>query len=141
MSTRRTVEFVVPGQPTAKARPRMVAGRMYTPAKTVNYEGMVAILAAEAMAGRPLFEGACAVDLHIIMSVPPSWPAKKRAEALAGTRYPTTKPDMDNVVKAIYDGMNGVVWRDDVQACDGAQRKRYGAVPGVWVAVAEMGSE
>jgi len=116
----------------------MAAGRMYTPAKTASYESLVAYAAAVAMAGRPLLEGACSCSLDIVLPIPASWSRKKQAAALAGTVYPTTKPDADNVIKAVYDAMNGVVWRDDVQACDGQQTKRYGAVPGVRVRVEMM---
>lgn len=134
-----TVEFVVPGVPVGKGRPRVGGGRLYTPGKTVAYEGLVAHAASQAMAGRALIEGACAVLLQITVPVPASWSKRKQAEALAGRIYPTTKPDKDNVIKAIYDGCNGVVWRDDVQVVDGTQRKRYGAVPGVFVRVTPCG--
>lgn len=135
-----SIAFTVPGVPVGKGRPRMGGGRMYTPTKTVNYEGLVAHAASQAMAGRPLIEGACAVTLEITLPVPASWSKKKQAEALAGRIFPTVKPDKDNVIKAVYDALNGVVWRDDVQVVDGAQRKRYGPVPGVRVVVDGMGA-
>ena len=70
--------------------------------------------------------------------MPQSWSQKKQRMALAGEIFPTTKPDADNIVKAIGDACNGVVWRDDVQAVDGAWRKRYAAVPGVVVTVTPL---
>lgn len=134
------IAFIVPGVPQGKGRARVgkIGGhaRMFTQAKTAAYEGLVAHMAHEAMRGAPLIEGACMVELDITVPVPASWSKKKTSAALAGQVYPTTKPDKDNVIKAIYDGMNGVVWRDDVQAVDGVQRKRYGAVPCVRVRVA-----
>ena len=133
-----SVAFIIPGPPVGKGRPRMAAGRMYTPAKTANYEGLVAHEAAVAMAGRPLLEGACSCSIQIVLPIPASWSKKKQAAALAGEIYPTVKPDVDNVIKAIFDGMNGVVWKDDVQACDGQQTKRYGATPMVRVWVQEV---
>jgi Holliday junction resolvase RusA-like endonuclease len=135
--------FTVPGIPQGKGRGKIVAWGnkrgIKTPEKTVAYEGLVAHAATQAMAGHALLEGACMVEMDITCPVPASWSKKRQAAALAGTIYPTTKPDKDNVIKAIYDGMNGVVWRDDVQAVDGWQRKRYGAVPGVRVRVAVLG--
>ena len=134
--------FVVPGIPQGKGRAKIVKiggfSRMATPAKTVAYEGLVAHAATQAMAGHALLEGACMVEIDITCPVPASWSKRKQAAALAGEVYPTTKPDKDNVIKAVYDAMNGVVWRDDVQACDGQQTKRYGAVPGVRVRVEMM---
>jgi len=34
--------------------------------------------------------------------------------ALAGV-YASSKPDLDNVLKSILDGLNGVIYRDDSQ--------------------------
>lgn len=134
-----SVSFTVPGEPVGKGRPRATTrgghASLYTPAKTVAYEGLIAHAAQQAMAGAPPVECACAVQLSITVSVPASWSKKKQAAALLGEVLPTKKPDADNVVKAVFDGMNGVVWRDDVQAVDLAVRKRYGATPGVFVRV------
>jgi len=74
-----------------------------------------------------------AVTMYIDCQVPASWSARRQRLAIAGGLMPTTKPDKDNVIKAVYDGCNGVVWRDDVQVVDGVQRKRYSATPGVRV--------
>jgi Holliday junction resolvase RusA-like endonuclease len=69
------------------------------------------------------------VNLHIDCAVPASGSKKKQRAALAGEIFPTTKPDKDNVIKAVYDGCNGVLWRDDVQVVGGWQLKRDAATP------------
>lgn len=131
--------FTVPGQAVGKGRPRIgkVGGfsRMFTPEKTVSYESLVGYSAAQAMAGRALIEGPVSVRLHIGVQIPASWSGAKQRRALAGLELPTTKPDIDNVEKAIFDGMNGVVWKDDVQVVDVTKSKRYASVPGVMVEV------
>lgn len=136
------IEFVVPGQPQGKGRPRIGKigqhARMFTPAKTVAYEGLIALAAQQALHGRPLLEGAVDVALDIRCQVPASWSLKKQRMALTGEIRPTTKPDADNVVKAVFDGCNGVLWRDDVQVCDLRVRKRYSADPGVTVEAFEV---
>ncbi|MGI4776932.1 MAG: RusA family crossover junction endodeoxyribonuclease [Janthinobacterium lividum] len=133
------VVFTVPGQPYGKGRPRVgsVRGRarMFTPEKTVSYENLVTVYAQQAMAGRALIESAVDVSLHIVCQIPASWSKKKQAQAEAGTVYPTTKPDIDNVEKIVFDAINGVVWKDDVQVVDVAKTKRYGLVPGVSVRI------
>ena len=133
------ITFTIPGQPVGKQRPKIVKiggfSRMATPQKTVSYEGLVAMTAQQAMAGRPMFEAAVAVNLFIDCQVPASWSAKKQRMALAGEVLPTTKPDCDNVVKAVFDGLNGVLWRDDVLVVDCRLRKRYAATPRVRVEV------
>lgn len=136
------ITFTIPGQPQGKGRAKIVRiggfSRMATPQKTVAYEGLVAHEAETAMAGRSLIEGPCHVTLVVGCQVPASWSQKKQRLALDGTLYPTTKPDADNVLKAVFDGMNGVVWKDDVQCVYVAVIKRYSATPGVRVSVQPM---
>jgi Holliday junction resolvase RusA-like endonuclease len=134
--------FTVPGEPQGKGRAKIVKiggfSRMATPAKTVAYEGLIALAAKEAMRGGALFDGPCALDIIAFCSVPASWSGKKRAEALTGRVLPTKKPDADNITKAVCDGLNGVVWADDVQAVYQRIRKVYGPVPGLRVTVAKI---
>lgn len=137
--------FTVPGAPIGKGRPRVTTrggkfASMYTPEKTVNYEGLVAHSAKVAMAGAPLIDGPASVRMEIVCQIPASWSQKKRSAAIAGQVHPTTKPDIDNVEKAIFDGLNGVVWRDDVQVVEVAKRKRYGDTPGVLVTIIPIGA-
>lgn len=136
------VSFTVPGEPQGKGRPRVgnIAGkaRMFTPAKTVAYEGLVAHAAQAAMHDSQPFAGPCRIELDVLCAVPASWSAKKRAQALAGDIRPAKKPDADNVLKAVCDGLNGVVWRDDVQVVEWAGRKLYAETPGVRVRVAAL---
>ncbi|WP_434627601.1 RusA family crossover junction endodeoxyribonuclease [Chromobacterium sp. CV08] len=137
------IRFTVPGAPVGKGRPKVSTrggkfARMYTPEKTASYENLIALAAQAAMAGREPLTGPADVTIHMLLPIPTSWSKRKQAAALAGQVYPTKKPDGDNVLKAIFDGMNGVVWVDDVQACDFAVRKRYGATPGVMVVVQEI---
>ena len=94
--------------------------------------------AAQAMGGAPMLVGDCRLEVEIVCSVPASWSQKKRAAALQGDIRPAKKPDSDNVIKAVCDGMNGVVWKDDVQAVEGWWRKTYGETPGVHVRVAAL---
>jgi len=132
----------VPGHPVGKGRAKAARrGKfitMYTPEKTVNYEGLVAHSAHIAMAGRELILGAVLVDLDIRLPIPESWSGKKKKMALDGLLMPTKKPDIDNIFKACADGMNNVVYKDDVQIVETSQRKRYAETPGVVVIVREL---
>jgi len=131
--------FTVPGQPQGKGRPRVgrIGGhaRLFTPATTVAYEGLVAHAAQQAMQGRAPLEVAVAANVFLDCQVPASWSQKKQRMALAGEVMPTAKPDTDNVVKAIFDGLNGVAWRDDVLVVDLRVRKRFAATPCVRVEI------
>ncbi|QDQ28225.1 RusA family crossover junction endodeoxyribonuclease [Chitinimonas arctica] len=141
----KTLSFTIPGEPQGKGRGRIVrwgkkAG-IKTPEKTVAYEGLVAHRAAQAMDGATPLEGAVAVTMHITVSVPRSWSKRRREHALAGRVLPTTKPDIDNIEKAIFDGLNGMVWRDDVQVVEVRKQKRYGELSGVSVAIRSLEGE
>lgn len=136
------IAFTVPGEPVGKGRPRATtingSARMYTPKKTANYESLIAMAAQQAMAGAVPLKGACVIEVECVVGMPKSMSKKHRAEALAGNMRPTKKPDGDNVLKAVCDGINGVVWIDDVQAVDSRVWKRYGETPGVHVRVAAL---
>lgn len=142
MTDLRPVLFTVPGEPVGKGRPRIgrvgTHARLFTPAKTVAYEGLVAMAAQEAMAGRPLIAGPVLIELKIYHQVPASWSKRRRALALAGEIAAMRKPDVDNCLKAICDACNGVVWRDDVQATDGVFRRRWSETPGVHVKIVPL---
>ncbi len=137
-----SITFFVPGQPQGKGRAKAGRGagghvRMYTPGKTVAYEGLVALAASQAMSRKSLdaFLGPVFLCMDIGLKVPASWSKVKREIALAGGLLPTTKPDIDNTEKIVADALNGVVWGDDTQVVLVAKRKRYAATPGVrvWV--------
>ena len=133
------IAFVVPGVPVGKGRPRATKTRdgvrMYTPGKTVSYEAVVAYAGRQAMAGRNPEQGALAVSLYILVPIPSSWSLAKQKRAAFGLIMPTTKPDIDNIEKAVFDALNGVCWRDDVQVTDVMKFKRYGYQPGVHVTI------
>lgn len=139
------IAFVVPGVPVGKGRPRAsktsVGIRMHTPAKTLSYEAVVAFAGRQAMAGRDPELGALAVALSIVVPIPGSWSGRKQERAVARQILPTTKPDIDNIEKAIFDALNGICWRDDVQVTDVVKSKRYGRQPGVTVSISLLGSE
>ena len=142
MSDLKPVSFVVPGEAVGKGRPRVstIGGhaRMFTPQKTANYETLIAMAAQQAMAGRELIGGPVLIEMKILVSVAASWSKKKTAEALAGDVMPTKKPDADNVLKAICDGINGIVFKDDVQVVNVSLSKRFSETPGVSVRVVPL---
>lgn len=140
-----SVRFFVPGRPVAKGRPKFarIGGgvRAITPAKTREFEAGVASVAAAAMqeAGHaaPL-DGALHVSVRVFVAPPSSWSAKRRAEALAGGILPTKRPDLDNYAKAVMDGCDAIVWRDDAQVVSLEAGKRFGEPAGVRVTVTTM---
>lgn len=137
-----TIAFVVPGTPVGKGRPKFARRgnfvSTYTPEKTASYENLVKVKAEEAMQGQPLFEGAVSVEIALFVTPPASWSQKKQREALAGTVFPTSKPDVDNVLKGIMDACNEIVFKDDKQAVDVKVIKRYSDTARAFVKVAAL---
>lgn len=111
------LRFSVPGHPKGKGRARFVStpsgGRAFTPADTVAYERMIAWLAKQA--GAQPVEGPLRMRLAIYMQIPQSASKKRRADMLSGAEFPTKKPDVSNVLKAVEDGLNGIAYKDDAQ--------------------------
>jgi Holliday junction resolvase RusA-like endonuclease len=62
----------------------------------------------------------------------------KKGRALAQMIRPTVKADIDNIAKAILDGMTGVAWDDDKQVVSLRVEKTYSASPRVVVEVWEV---
>jgi Holliday junction resolvase RusA-like endonuclease len=133
------IAFEIPGPPVGKGRPRAFrmgnSVRMFTPQKTASYESMVKLAAHRAMRGAGLLAFPVALSLIVLHPIPNSWSKRRQEAALAGTERPTTKPDADNVAKAIADACNGVVWVDDAQVVELSVSKRYSSTPGVMVEV------
>lgn len=134
------VTFHVPGEAVGKMRSGsgpFSKGR-FTPKKTNVYEMLIKKAAADAMDGFEPFDGPVKVSVLIDVLVPKSWPDWKRVAALSGHVCATGKPDIDNTVKSIFDGMNTVVWLDDAQVCEASISKRYHTVAGVTVKVVSL---
>jgi Holliday junction resolvase RusA-like endonuclease len=134
--TMKILKFVIPGTPVAKGRPRFTRrGFAFTPAKTRANESMVQAVAREAMEGHVMLTGPIVVDLVAVMPIAESWSKTKKSDALSGSIYPTSKPDLDNLEKLILDSFNGIVWGDDSQVVVKTGRKVYGPVPMTTVSV------
>ena len=87
-----TYTFSVPGQPVPKARPRHSKFGVYTPKKTADYEKLVGWTYKQA--GYPCFSEP--VQIEVIF-----YRGDKRAV------------DVDNLLKSIQDGLNGIAYDDD----------------------------
>ena len=112
--------FEVEGQPVPKERPRVVVGRgkrprAYTPERTRDWEQQIGWSALEA--GVEVVAGDVAVDLHF-------------------RRKGRRRADLDNMVKACLDGLNGVAYDDDYQVVALSASVQYNSQrPGVTIKI------
>jgi Holliday junction resolvase RusA-like endonuclease len=126
----QAITVAISGEPVAKGRARITRrGFAYTPAATRKYEAHGRLAAQLAMDGRPPIEGPVRISVVVELPVPSSWSARKKAGALAGGIRPTSRPDVDNYVKAILDAVNGIVLADDALVVELHAIKHYGSVP------------
>lgn len=136
--------FVISGVPVAKGRPRLTAragfARAYTPEKTRRFETMVADQARCAVGPIDPYSGPVELEAHFSLPIPKSWSKRDKLAAMEGKLLPQSKPDIDNYLKALADGMNGIVYVDDCQIVGCRMTKRYGDDPGITVTVREAGS-
>lgn len=164
---RFSVMVLVPGEPVGKGRPKAsTAGgfvRMYTPAKTADYEEEIRAQSLMSVGGVELFEAVritkrqtkakdlakaylahggvapiaspCQLELSVVCAIPASYSKQKRAKCLSGEIAPTKKPDIDNVLKAVCDAFNGIVWTDDVLCTRVIVEKTFGETPHVQATV------
>lgn len=123
------IEFVIPGKAVGKGRPRFrkvgAFVQTYTPEKTVSWENLVAVSAMNARGDLMPTDSPVSLRVEVQCLPPASWSKKKQLAALAGEVHPAKKPDLDNVIKAIGDALNGVLWVDDCQIVRVEAWKRY----------------
>lgn len=131
------IEFFVKGKPVGKGRPRFTrTGHTYTPEKTRSYEQAVAWECRKAMKGKPPSDLPQHVSVGVSILPPKSWSKAKRAKALHGEIKPG-KPDIDNFLKSILDGCNGIAFVDDSQVVSVYAVKEYAETEGVRVVIEE----
>lgn len=124
--------FEIPGiiQPQERPRFSTYGGHVRTvdPIKSRDFKHFVKMIASE-HAPAALIETEIRLFVDIYRPIPKSFSKKNRAEAIAGQLRPTKKPDLDNLVKGIKDGMSKVIWYDDSQIVDMTVRKFYSENP------------
>ena len=119
------MEIVIPVQPVSKGRPRFANGHAYTPQKTRDYEELVQFIAKRSIK-QPL-TGAIRLKVSFYLPIPKSWPETKKQAAMDRQIVPTTKPDVDNLLKTIMDALNGGIgYNDDKQVVEIIAEKWYG---------------
>lgn len=90
-----------------RARFNKITGIPYTPEQTVREEEAV----AKAYKGEKHL-GAVRLEIHVLRALPASKPKGVKSEP------DIIKPDLDNVIKAVMDGLNGVAYLDDSQVTE-----------------------
>ena len=120
--------FIIPGEPVAKGRPKLSRYGTYTPKKTKEYEEHIKQEWHKNGYKEPL-TGAVMVDITFYRSIQKSSSKAAKMAKLTGKVKPTVKPDLDNYIKAVLDGLNGLAWVDDSQIINISATKEYSLEP------------
>lgn len=112
------MKFSIHMVPVPKARPRLSRYGVYTPKKTKDFEQEFLLRAGAYCPTQPM-HGALQLSIRFIMPSP-----KKCKHA-----FPVSRPDLDNLAKAVMDAMNGRFYVDDSQIVKLILEKNYGIAP------------
>lgn len=131
------LSFFVDHPPVAQPRHRVGKRGAYLPKEhpVHAFKQMVAVRARIANADdghNAPFGGPLRVTLDFTL------PRPKSMRLLTAAKWASVKPDLDNLVKACLDALNGIAWLDDAQVCVLNCGKRFAAGdedPGVYVTV------
>ena len=113
------IKFFVAGKAIPKQSYRAVKGGGYTDPKVKAWQMAVSWAAKEAVNMQEWLTTDLEVTLLFVL------PEEKRSY----------RKDLDNLSKAVLDGMNGIVYADDKQITRLTIEKRTGSEPGVYVEV------
>lgn len=115
------MSFVVYGTPRPQGSMRGFVrnGRAHLTSDNRNLKPYRQEVAQTAMLSRPkLLSGPVFVRLRFYFAKPKSYPASRTEH--------TVKPDVDKLIRAVFDAVKGICWLDDAQAVDAGGRKFYG---------------
>ena len=125
------IKFKILGKPRGKQRPRMCVrfGKQvtYTPKQTSEYEKLVK---ASYMAVSKMF---FKKDIPLEIDITAFFSGK-----YSDSGWATKKPDSDNIIKIVLDGLNKVAYYDDAQICKIHFEKRYSEIPRVEVKIKKL---
>lgn len=110
-------------EPVPQSRPRFTRGRCYEPARMRAYKRAIADAARAAMDGAAPTTAAVSVAIRF-------W----RKFAATSRRY----GDLDNLMKAVLDGLNGVAFADDSQVISATLEKLQSPEPRLEIEIKEL---
>lgn len=139
------IKFTYHGEAVGKGRPRVSRRGMYvhtyTPEKTRVFEDSVRF---EFMASNcdpmPVYPKDKVLKSKVLIgvSIPQSYSKKKQALCRDRMIAPAKKPDLDNILKSVFDSLCGYAFEDDSQIVKIIAEKVYSEKPFVEVEIDEL---
>ena len=126
--------------PKPKERPRaaVIGGhaRIFTPKTTEAYEKEIRAAWIRQNGDKP-DAGPLRARIYFGLPIPRSETKANKLQMIARKVFPTKRPDLDNLAKAVMDALNGVAYSDDCQIVTMLSRKNYAETPYVKVIICE----
>lgn len=126
-----TISFVVRGTPVPQgsARAFVVNGHAVITSANKNLKSWRLLVSAEAQryAPTPIWSCPVVVSVTFLLTRPKSHPKRK-------VTWPTSRPDLDKLIRAILDGLTGIIFADDSQVI-GLEAKKAWGDPGAYIVV------
>lgn len=103
-----------------------------------DWENTVRMAAISRWQGREMIQGAVRINLIFQIKRPKNQLTSKGKRTKYYRPFPTVKPDVDKLERAILDSLTGIVYKDDAQVVTGFHFKRYSELEGVWITISEL---
>ena len=115
--------FNLPIDAVPQGRPRFFKGRTYDPPQSKQFKKDLALM-VNSLDNSAFFTGELKLKIDIY----------RDKKSVTSRRY----GDIDNLTKAILDGLNGVLWQDDSQITDLHVTKNLSGTPHIVINVEEV---
>lgn len=142
------IQFFVQGEPKPQPRPRAFArkmgdkfvARVFDAGTAEGWKAQIAVAAKPFLPAEPL-DGPIALRVTFNLPRPKAHLKKDGSVKDGAPLWHTSRPDLDNYVKAVCDALTQIgMWRDDNQVADMSLRKQYGPQAGAFVEVVALGA-
>ena len=115
-------KIIINKDPVACTRPRVTRFGVYYPKKYQEYKDYLKDYLIS-LNLKKLEDNALYLNIIFNIQIPNSMSKKKKQELIG--KYVIKKPDIDNYLKSIMDGMNGIIYKDDNQIASINIIKKY----------------
>lgn len=128
-------------EPFRNSRGGVVVSTVESNPKSKSWKGAIAAAAAAQMGPMPLLRGALSVEFRFYVPRPMGhYGSGKNAGIVKGSapKWPTVKPDVLKLARAVEDAMTKVAWLDDCQIVVERLVKAYGEPARVEITITEL---
>ncbi len=136
-----TRTFFYPCRPRGQGRPRFAGKVAYKSSEDRAYEQGIRMAYVAVYPGHHPISGPFGITITAVYPIPKNESKRRRTQMIEGNVLPICRPDVDNILKAVLDALNGTAYTDDKNATESAIKKVYGVTPGLLVTITPLEGE